>query len=153
MVGIIHHQIILYMTKNNKRNDYITYVKWIRKKHGLIQNQRDREHFMRELALGIFDLAPIFSGLTSKEAVGLKSNQFTKEHYYPRKQSAQVITLLLDTRPNISDERIAAILKSRNRVHHVTREQNQNLRKYQKDKNKTWRQQYKAAGITLIKQK
>jgi len=138
------------MIKDNKRNDYMSYVKWIRKKFKLIRSERDKEHFARELALGIFDLAPVFSGFVSKEAVNLKTSQITKEHYYPGKDSARIITNLLETRPNISDNRIVAILKSRNRVHHVTREQNQNLRKYQKNKDQTWRQHYKAAGIKLI---
>ena len=98
---------------------------------------------------GIHQCPAIPSGLVSVAAKDRTVSTITKEHFFSRKISARTIFNLYDRGASIC--RVAAFIKSRCRVHYVTKQENMELVKYQQDQNiKTWREEYKAAGIVLV---
>jgi len=98
---------------------------------------------------GIHQCPAIPSGLVSFAAKDRTVSNLTKEHFFSRKISARTIFALYDRGASI--QRVAAFIKSRCRVHYVTKQENMDLVKYQQNPNmKTWRQEYKAAGIVLV---
>lgn len=133
--------------------DYIAYADYTIRRFKAVQTEYDAVYFVRELSIAIFDMRARLSGYVSKQNAHKRKGDLVWEHYFSRKKSAVLIYNLLKTRKNITAKRIAAVMMSRNRVHLVSKEENQLLRKYQhSSKNyKTWRQEYAAAGIELVK--
>lgn len=98
---------------------------------------------------GIHQCPAIPSGLVSIAAKDRTVSTITKEHFFSRMISAKTIFNLYDRGASVC--RVAAFIKSRCRVHYVTKQENMELVKYQQDPNiKTWREEYKAAGIVLV---
>lgn len=108
--------------------------------------------FAQGLRNQIFDIGGVYTGYTSKLAIstGLPKSKLTEEHIYPRMKSTRYIIHVLSTR-NISHKRLAALIKSRCRVHITTKQENMALVPHQKDEQYHWREGYKKAGIELIK--
>lgn len=130
---------------------YNDFAAWTKSKFENINSEFDKIYFIRELSLSIFDLDPIYTGLVSESGQGLAKYKLCREHFFTRKQSAELIYKLLSTKKKMSVSRLSSILMSRNRVNLVTKQENQILRKYQTDSNiKSWRQEYAAAGIKLV---
>lgn len=132
--------------------DYIAYAEYTIRRFKAVQTEYDAVYFVRELSIAIFDMKAKLSGYVSKEHADKIKAELVWEHYFSRKKSAVLIYNLLKNRKNITAKRIAAVMMSRNRVHLVSKEENQLLRKYQHSSNnyKTWREEYAAAGIKLV---
>lgn len=99
---------------------------------------------------GIFDCKSIHSGYVSEAAKHMKVSEVTKEHFLPRAQSATKIFSMLDTGATVDD--VEKFIIECCTVHYVTKEENNRLRKFQRDiKNyPTWPDQYRAAEINLV---
>jgi len=106
----------------------------------------------------LYHCRSIKSGKISVEAQKLldskkiTKSKLTKEHFFSRKKSAYKI---YDAAMHgASRQRILAMIKSRCRVHLVTRKENEALKKFQKKEVQhlypTWREEYNAAGIKLL---
>ena len=116
----------------------------------MINDEFNRKVFRREVAHHLHDMPSIRTGMVSKAYKDLPIGDLTKEHFYPRQQSADKIIKLLD-KGKLTENRLARILKSRARVHYVHSTENNALRTVQKDPAlKTWRQQYATLGIELV---
>ncbi len=100
------------------------------------------------IAEALFQAVPIHSGLMSKECEDLPAAKMTKEHFFPRKKSADLI--MEQVKNGRSVNRITNIILSRTRVHRVTSIQNHYLRKFQGGNYANWQEEYAAAGIELI---
>lgn len=117
-----------------------------------IQCEVDLRTAINCLMNGIWKAPPIKTGLISHDALKLPSNKRTAEHFYGRTESAERLIKELRENPNRSDKAIVAFLKSRSRVHFVTKSQNMVLRSYnKKNPNTHWRKAYRECGIELIK--
>lgn len=116
-----------------------------------IQNEIDIRTAINCLMNGIFKLPQIKSGLTTRAALELPQDKRTPEHFYGRTESALRLIKELIENPNRSDKALVAFLKSRSRVHYVTKKENMDLRFYMK-KNPTdhWRKAYLACCSELI---
>ena len=91
-----------------------------------------------------------WTGLVSEKTEGMPLVKMTKEHFFSRKQSSRL--LFEQIRKGKSIKRLTSIIMSRVRVHRVTKQENIDLIPFQHDNNyKTWQQEYKAAGINLVK--
>ncbi len=91
------------------------------------------------------------SGMASSEASFLKPKKYSIDHYFGRTRSAHAIVRLLDKGILSKDkpERFVAFIKSRSRVHYVTKSQNKALSS--RDPNPGhWSNLYKKAGIRLV---
>lgn len=116
-----------------------------------IQDEVDLRTAVNCLMNGIFKLPSVKTGLVSREALKLRSNKRTPEHFFGRTESAERLIKELKENPNRSDKAIVAFLKSRARVHFVTKSQNMVLRSYSKKNPKThWRKAYRECSIELI---
>jgi len=100
---------------------------------------------------GIFDCRSIRTGFVSKAGQRLKVKYLTKEHFHPRQASAYKIFEMLDSGASVED--ITDFIIKVSHVHLVTKEENERLKKFQKlgSGYDTWEEQYKAAGIELVK--
>ena len=117
-----------------------------------IQNEVDFRTAVNCLMNGIFKLPSIKTGLVSKEALNLPSNKRTPEHFYGRTESAKRFIKEIKENPNRSDSVLVMFLKSRSRIHYVTKTENMALRSYSKKNPKThWRKAYRDCGIELVK--
>lgn len=100
-------------------------------------------------AEGIFRVPTKSTGLISEKALELKmSNKKyipTKEHFYGRRGSADLIFEQLQKGKGI--DRIRSIILSRSRVHLTTAEENNALKAYD---HLYWRDAYEAVGIKLV---
>ena len=137
--------------KVNVRRDYEALADYIIE-HTDVSKKCDKQlKFLKDgLRNQLFDMAYIESGLTSKKAIesGLKKSQLTKEHMYPRNQSAiRLIDAALDGR---SKKYIVDSIKMMCEVHITTKEENLSLVKLQRDPDYHWEKGYKTAGIELI---
>lgn len=116
-----------------------------------IQNETDFRTAVNCLMNGIFKLPSIKTGLASLEALKLPSNKRTPEHFYGRTASAERLIKELIGNPNRSDKAIVAFLKSRSRIHYVTKAENMLLRSYNKiNPNALWRNAYRECSIELV---
>ena len=116
-----------------------------------IQDEVDLRTAINCLMNGIFKLPSIKTGLASQEALKLPSNKRTPEHFYGRTESAERLIKELKENPDRSDKAIVAFLKSRARIHYVTKSENMALRTYSKKNPKThWRKSYRECGIDLV---
>ena len=106
-----------------------------------IQDEVDLRTAVNCLMNGIFKLPSVKTGLVSREALKLRSNKRTPEHFFGRTESAERLIKELKENPNRSDKAIVAFLKSRARVHFVTKSQNMVLRSYSKKNPKHRKQQ------------
>lgn len=131
--------------------NYFNYAKNLIKIYKGLKNSPDGDRLFVDIVRHtIFDKKPIRSGLVSESGSNLGITELTKEHFYPRKKTADLILKKLK-HGHISPERLCLLIMSRCRVHLVTPEENQRLRKFQTDENiKTWRHEYEAAGIKLV---
>lgn len=116
-----------------------------------IQSETDRRTAINCLMNGIFKLPSTKTGLVSKSALELPQNKRTPEHFYGRTESAERLIKELLQNPNRSDKAIASFLKSRSRIHYVTKAENMALRSYNK-KNPTvhWREAYRQCNVELV---
>lgn len=116
-----------------------------------IQNETDVRTAINCLMNGIFKLPSNKTGLASLAALKLPSNKRTPEHFYGRTASAERLIKELMKNPNRSDKAIVAFLKSRARIHYVTKAENMALRSYNKIKPKAlWREAYRECGVELV---
>lgn len=116
-----------------------------------IQNETDLRTAINCIMNGIFKLPPIKTGLVSLEALKLPSNKRTPEHFHGRTASSERLIKELIKNPNRSDKAIVAFLKSRSRIHYVTKAENMSLRSYNKiNPNALWRQSYRECDIELV---
>ena len=105
---------------------------------------------------GIHQCPAIHTGKISEKAVERREEILgsggkwvpTKEHFRSRKDSARYLFDLVQRRPNISLERLEALIKSRCRVHYTTKEENMELRRHSHLTH--WHQQYESAGVVLV---
>ena len=100
-------------------------------------------------AEGIFRVPSVQSGWISKKALAKKEKNSkytpTKEHYFGRKASANVIFEQIAQGKSIA--RIRDIILSRSRVHFTTSQENEKLKKHS---HLPWRQAYAKCGIELV---
>ena len=100
-------------------------------------------------AEGIFRVPVTYSGLISKAALAEKAKNPkyipTKEHYFGRKASADLIFAQLEKGKGYS--RVYNIVLSRSRVHLTTSEENIKLKALS---HLPWREAYAAAGVELV---
>lgn len=91
-----------------------------------------------------------FSGWISEDALNAKINNSkyipTKEHFYSRRQSANLIWEQIESGKSLS--RIIKIILSRSRVHYTTADENQKLRKHS---DCFWRESYAKAVSKLVR--
>lgn len=98
----------------------------------------------------IFQMPAIHSGLASVKANLLLASNQTKDHYYPRTNSAKALIRMLQKDPDMSDDKLIKWLLKRCQVHSVTKEENMVLKKYTtKNPNSSWKKAYAACGIRL----
>lgn len=117
----------------------------------------DRHKFNNEsfwiqlISESIYRTPAIFSGYISESCVGKKLADTTVEHYLSRTISARMVVKAIAR--GKSFKFITSLIKSRSRVHRTTSEENTRLVPFQQNPEKypTWRDQYAAAGITLVK--
>ena len=98
----------------------------------------------------IFDMRCIELGLVSEAAIatGKKKAELTKEHIYPRNQSAIRIMDAALNGSSIDDIREMIITSCQ--VVITTKEENMALVPFQRQEGYFWRDGYKAAGIKLV---
>lgn len=142
------------ISKSNKDQDeFYTLVKLAKVLSKKIKNKTSEKYVIIMIRNAIFALPSVYTGLISKEALELKWNKRTKEHFYGRTESAKRLIYEIQTNPGRSDEALVAFLKSRSRVHKVTAKQNNDLKQYNiKNPGTHWRKAYQDCGIHLIKQ-
>lgn len=117
-----------------------------------IQDEVDLRTAVNCLMNGIFKLPSVKTGLVSREALKLRSNKRTPEHFFGRTDSAERLIKELKENPNRSDKAIVAFLKSRARIHYVTKSENMALRTYSKKNPKThWRKAYRECCSELVR--
>jgi hypothetical protein len=117
-----------------------------------IQDEDDLRTAINCLMNGIFKLPSIKTGFASQEALKLPSNKRTPEHFYGRTESAERLIKELKENPDRSDKAIVAFLKSRSRIHYVTKSENMALRTYsKKNPKKHWRKAYRECCSELVK--
>jgi hypothetical protein len=117
-----------------------------------IQDEDDLRTAINCLMNGIFKLPSIKTGFASQEALKLPSNKRTPEHFYGRTESAERLIKELKENPGRSDKAIVAFLKSRSRIHYVTKSENMALRTYSKKNPKThWRKSYRECCSKLVR--
>lgn len=135
------------------QDDYYTLVRLTKTLSKKIKNKTSEKYVIIMIRNAIFALPSVYTGQISKEALELKWNKRTKEHFYGRTESARRLIYEIQTNPTRSDEALVAFLKSRSRVHKVTAKQNNDLKQYHiKNPGTHWRKAYKDCGIELIKQ-
>ncbi len=138
------------MQRNDER--YYSLVRIARAMVLGIQDEVDLRTAINCLMNGIFKLPSIKTGLASQEALKLPSNKRTPEHFYGRTESANRLIKELKENPNRSDKAIVAFLKSRARIHYVTKSENMALRTYSKKNPKThWRKSYRECCSELVR--
>jgi hypothetical protein len=116
-----------------------------------IQDETDLRTAINCLMNGIFKLPSNKTGLASPAALKLPKNKRTPEHFYGRTASAERLIKELIENPGRSDKAIVAFLKSRSRIHYVTKSENMALRSYNKINPKAlWREAYRECGIELV---
>ena len=136
--------------KKTREPEYASFVKMARVLVSSIQNETDEKIIVSMLMSGIFRLPSKFTRLVSIEAAELKYAKRTPEHFYGRTDSAKRLVKELKNNPIRSDKAIIAFIKSRCRVHQVTKEQNNILKAYNiKNPNVHWRQAYADCSIIL----
>lgn len=117
-----------------------------------IQDEVDLRTAINCLMNGIFKLPSVKTGFVSREALKLRSNKRTPEHFFGRTESAERLIKELKENPNRSDKAIVAFLKSRARIHYVTKSENMALRTYSKKNPKThWRKAYRECCSELVR--
>lgn len=140
--------------KTTMRHDYDKMAEYILTVLPVVKHDpKLLEIFKNGLRNQIFDLGEVYTGYTSRAAIatGLPKVKLTSEHIYPRNRSAiQIMNRCLNG-PSISQNRLAAWLKSRCRVHITTNDENRALVPLQKDPNYFWRNGYHTIGIKLEK--
>ena len=134
------------------KQDYTAYAgNVIAVYEALKDRPQGKETFINFVRHTIFDMAVVETNMVSDKVATRLKKDLTKDHFFSRKQTALLLLRLLETHKSLSIARLAAIIKSRCRVNLVSKEENHALRTFQNDKSiKTWRQEYKLAGITLI---
>lgn len=138
---------------NKDQDEFYTLVKLAKVLSKKIKNKTSEKYVIIMIRNAIFALPSVYTGLISKEALELKWNKRTKEHFYGRTESARRLIYEIQTNPGRSDEALVAFLKSRSRVHKVTAKQNNDLKQYNlKNPGIHWRKAYRDCGIDLIKQ-
>ena len=131
------------------RQDYAAFADYIRRAFTTHKNNpRDMEYFAQALRNQIFDMASIPSGYSSISVANTPPSKLTHEHIFPRMQSARFIIKQLER--GISRKRLIALIKSRCRIHYTTSQENNLLRKLQRDPTYFWRNGYKQMGIELV---
>ena len=140
------------MKEKENLEKYYSFVRLSRALVQGIENYQDLYMASVFIRNGIFSLPSIKSGLISKNALKLKANKRTPEHFYGRTESALRLIKEITENTNRSDEAIIAFLKSRSRIHYVTQDENMTLRTYNKENpNVHWRKAYQDCGVELVK--
>ena len=143
------------MTKlaKTKDKDFLSVVKLSKVLAKKIKTETDEKYMIIMIRNAIFSLPSVYTGLISKEALELKEDKRTKEHFYGRTESARRLVREINNNPKRSVEALIAFLKSRSRVHKVTSKQNNLLKQYnKKNPGVHWRKAYKDCNIELVKQ-
>lgn len=141
------------LTKEQKTEArFESYIKLARILVSSIENEADEVLVVSMLMNTIFKLPSKFTGLTSVKASNLIREKRTPEHFFSRTESAKRLLKEIKKNPSRSDAALIKFVKSRCRVHHVTRAENNLLRSWNKKNPKSnWRHAYSACGIELIK--
>jgi hypothetical protein len=139
--------------RNSKDEDFYSVVKLSKALAKKSKTKTDEKYMITMIRNAIFSLPHVYTGFISKEALELKSEKRTKEHFYGRTESAKRLVHEIKTNPKRSNEALVAFLKSRSRVHKVTSKQNNLLKQYNtKNPGTHWRKAYRDCGIELVKQ-
>lgn len=118
------------MQNQSRESEYSELVRIVRSLVPMIHNEDSEKIIVSMIRNEIFMLPNILTGMVSVEASILPSNKRTKEHFFSRTESAKRLILELQRNPNRSDRAIINFLKSRSRVHQVTKVQNRALKSY-----------------------
>ena len=138
-------------TPEQKRKVYETLANCIIGNHAMFRDMpEERKMAINGIRNQIFDCPSTNSGLVSEKGQHLKKVNLVKEHFYPRQASAHKTFEMLDA--GATKDEIVDFIAMVCQVHHVTKEENETLKRYQKIGSgyHTWEEQYAAAGITLV---
>lgn len=138
---------------NNYEHKLLAFIKIIRILHKNVSNDVEKAIAIKFICDYLHNLKPIFTGLVSSEARNLPYNKMTNDHFFSRTQTAKKIFDFLD-KDKITDKRLILFIKSRCRVHRVTKNENMNLRKIMNNRANIgihWRKAYDMLGIKLVK--
>lgn len=139
------------MQKPSRDSEYSEFVRIVRALVPMINSPESEKIVVSMIRNEIFRLPNILTGMVSVEAMKLDWNKRTKEHFFGRTESAKKLIRKLQENPNRSDAAIIAFLKSRCRVHQVTKEQNQALKAYnEKNPGVHHRKAYSECNVTLV---
>lgn len=118
-----------------------------------VMSERELKKHARDLSNSIYDFPVLWTGHRTKASVGMKSNERTKEHFYPRQWAGEIALDYFLTHPNIAPEELRVFVDVFRQVHYTTAEENRNLMKYQKEHGgHNWRESYAAACSELIQE-
>jgi hypothetical protein len=139
------------LTDEQKREKYDTVADCIIDNHQLYHDKpRHRKTMIDGFRNILFDSPRTFSGFVSEKGQHLKANELVKEHFYPRQASAYKMFEMLDA--GVTKDELINFIKMVCQVHYVTKDENEDLKSYQKlgSGYNTWEEQYAAAGIKLV---
>ena len=131
-------------------NNYEAVADWAISQYWFLSNENHRLITINALRNILFDLKPIYSGYTSREAIdrGYKKSQMTVEHYHSRQRMATMIVGLVQN--SAAYDEVLASIKEACMVHYTTKEENLALIPYQKQAGYIWEEAYAAVGIELV---
>lgn len=137
--------------RNTRDEDFYSLVKLAKVLAQKSKTETDEKYMICMIRNAIFSLPSVYTRLISKEALELKDDKRTKEHFYSRNESAKRLVYEIRNNPKRSNDALVAFLKSRSRVHKVTGKQNNLLKQYnKKNPGVHWRKAYKDCNIELI---
>lgn len=129
----------------------LAFIKLIKTLHKNSFNEIEREVAIKFIGDYLHHLRPVFTGLVSEDANKLPYNKMTSDHFFSRTQTAKKIFDCLDKK-ELSERRLLLFIKSRCRVHKITKKENLDLRRIMNNKeNINWRKAYEMLGIKLVK--
>ena len=133
-----------------REEEYLSFIKIARVMATCIENDVDKKTVISMFMNHFFRLPAIFTGFVSEDASLLKSAARTPEHFYGRTESAKRLLKELKERPHRSDAALLAFVKSRCRVHKVTSDENNRLKRYfAENPGHHWRRGYAAERVIL----